>query len=75
MGLSGRGVPLDNVGASGEMTSDSSLCRTASFPVVLIFAFSLFRDQHLLDPTLEYVKVGSQNVPCGQVLWEQIAHF
>ncbi|KAK2509477.1 hypothetical protein MC885_005903 [Smutsia gigantea] len=25
-----------------------------------------FRDQHLLDPTLEYVKVGNQDLTCNQ---------
>lgn len=40
--------------------------KIALFPIVLIFIFSLFRDQHLLDPTLEYVKVGNQDLTCSK---------
>lgn len=45
------------------------------FPVVLIFLFSLFRDQQLLDPTLEYVKVGNQNLTCNHDPKQWISHF
>lgn len=41
-------------------------CEKELFPIVLMLIFSLFRDQHLLDPTLEYVKVGSRDFTCGR---------
>lgn len=50
-------------------------CRNAWFPMVLIFLFSLFRDQQLLDPTLEYVKVGNQDLTCNRDPVQWISHF
>nr|XP_019812591.1 PREDICTED: breast cancer anti-estrogen resistance protein 3 isoform X1 [Bos indicus] len=35
-------------------------CEKELFPIVLMLIFSLFRDQHLLDPTLEYVKFSKE---------------